>query len=344
MRTARRKWLVSTGFNSWLACLMLLLAVAGRADEKDRFSLNTHIGFNIKADFTGLGGFPAQTDPGPPTGGANHTYDDGYNRVDASGNANGSTWYWGYQNSSQLGNDSIVMSSSSSAGTAQLNDVSDDPQWGAELTYAHEFGSNSSYWWGVVVGLGWVNLNIKDSATFSSDVQQLTDTYSLGGIVPPIAPYSGSYSGPGSLIGDAPVRSVQTLPGAALTSGQYSIDANLYTLRLGLLYESPFNDWLALQFGGGALGGVIDSEFRFSEQVSLGVGGLSRQGATSDTGLVGGAYGEAGFILYLGEHWTATAGIQYQYLSDFSQKTDGKEATVKLKNSLYLCVGVGARF
>jgi len=44
----------------------------------------------------------AQCDPGPATGGGiDRCYDDGFVRVDVSGNAGGYTWYWGYQNSSQ---------------------------------------------------------------------------------------------------------------------------------------------------------------------------------------------------------------------------------------------------
>jgi len=345
MAIALQQGLVSCGSRAWIVCLTVVLAAAGRADEKDRFSLNTHLGFNLKADFKGLGGFPAQTNPGPDAGGANHEYDDGFNRVDAGANSGGKTWYWGYQSGSQLRDDAVAMSSSSAPGTAELDGVRDDPQYGVELTYARELGSNSSYWWGVVAGVSWVNLTFRENATFNSDVQRLTDTYSLGGIVAPTAPYAGTFNGPGPLIADDPVRRIDTLPGAAVTTGQYSLEANLYTLRLGLVYESPFNDWLALQFGGGGVGGILDSEFRFSEQVSLaGVGNLNRGGSSSETGLVGGAYGEVGFIFYLGERWTATASVQYQYLSDFSQKADGKKATVGFKDTLYLCVGVGTRF
>jgi hypothetical protein len=45
----------------------------------------------------------AQCDPGPATGGGiNRCYDDGYVRVDITGNADSYTSYWGYQNSSQI--------------------------------------------------------------------------------------------------------------------------------------------------------------------------------------------------------------------------------------------------
>ena len=77
-----------------------------------------------------MGGFPAQTSPGPPTGSAaEHFYDDGYNRVDISGNLDTFTWYWGYTNASQLpGNGMIVMNSSSSASGAVSPNADGDPQ------------------------------------------------------------------------------------------------------------------------------------------------------------------------------------------------------------------------
>jgi hypothetical protein len=54
----------------------------------------------------------AQCDPGPAAGGGiNRCYEDGYVRVDMTGNAGGYTWYWGYQYSSQIQNGYIVFHS-----------------------------------------------------------------------------------------------------------------------------------------------------------------------------------------------------------------------------------------
>jgi hypothetical protein len=51
----------------------------------------------------------AQCDPGPAAGsGINRCYDDGYVYVDISGDASGYTFYWGYQNSSQIQAGSIT--------------------------------------------------------------------------------------------------------------------------------------------------------------------------------------------------------------------------------------------
>ncbi len=62
--------------------------------------------FNIQVGFKNSGAFAARTDPGPAFGSAyNRSYDDGFNRLDTTGNNHGTgyantTWYWGYGNES----------------------------------------------------------------------------------------------------------------------------------------------------------------------------------------------------------------------------------------------------
>jgi hypothetical protein len=225
-----------------------------------------------------------------------------------------------------------------------LEAESDLPQWGVELVYARELGSSSSYWWALELGVGWLDLSFSEDATFSSDVSLTTDTYSLNGIEPPLAPYSGSFSGPGPLLGDHPSRSVTALPGAAMTTGRYGLDANLYTFRLGLLYESPFSGWLALQFGGGGLAAFVDSELSYSEQSSYGSVTSSRSGTSTESGFLGGAYAMAGLAFHLSERVIAAVGAQYNFLGDFDQEVDGKEATIEFKNTFFVSASVGFKF
>ena len=93
--------------------------------------------FNNSAAYVG------GVNPGPASGGADHTYNDGYVLVDSSGNAGGLTWNWGYQNASQVVGPNMqfnAIQSSSPSGSA-VNEVSDNPQYGAELTYQRVMGS-----------------------------------------------------------------------------------------------------------------------------------------------------------------------------------------------------------
>src|SRR5207247_6409095 len=152
-----------------LACIVNH-GLAGESAAHSRFSLNSRIGFNIKAEFKNVGGV-RQNDPGTATGGVDHFYDDGFNRVDISGNANGTTWFWGYQEAAQLpGNDTIVMNSSSSAATGVIRHVSEDPQLGVELSYFRPLGEDRAYRWGIEAAIGWLDLTFNEDRTVTGSV------------------------------------------------------------------------------------------------------------------------------------------------------------------------------
>src|SRR4051812_11189102 len=100
-------------------------------ENPNRFSLGARFGMNFKAAF----GNSAVVDPGPAAAGANYNYNDGYVRVDSSGNAGGLTWNWGYQNASQVVGGTMefhAVQFDTPSGSAN-NNVTDDPQFGAEL-------------------------------------------------------------------------------------------------------------------------------------------------------------------------------------------------------------------
>jgi hypothetical protein len=320
------------------------LAGADWATGKNRFSLQSHIGFNIKADFTQLGAISPQTDIGPDRGGVDHYYDDGFNRVDAGGNVDGQTRFWGYENSSQVVGENVLMNSTSTSAGA-IRGLSDAPHWGVELNYARELGWNGSYWWGVEIGLSWVNLNFSDRRSFTTDAVRTTDAYSLGELTPPPAPYAGTFSGPGPTISDNPQRSVQTLSNAALTTGSYDLDASLYALRLGLIYETPFTDWFTLQFGGGVLGAFVVSDFSYQESTSIQqLDSFQRSASDRERDFLGGAYARAGFGIHFSRNMMASLGVQYNYLGTFSHQVEGRHAAVDLKSALFIALGVGVSF
>ena len=72
------------------------------------------------------------------TGGVDHNYDDGYNRVKDEGNVAGLTWNWGYANVGQIVGDNVVMRRSLPGELTR--EFKDDPQQGAELTYSRRLG------------------------------------------------------------------------------------------------------------------------------------------------------------------------------------------------------------
>lgn len=320
----------------------------------NRFGVSFRPGFNIKADFSGMGGFAARTDPG-----ANDTsisldrnYDDGYNRVDVSGNAGRMTGYWGYDNASQTpaGLDTVVMSSSSSAATGSSTDQSDGAQLGLELSYNRRLGRIGNCAWGVELAFNYTDVYIKDRSDVYASVNRIEDAYSLGGITPPYdappAPaYRGTFSGPGALITDIPTRTSLVLPNGAVSSGQRYLDAAVYGWRVGPFLDVPVCSRLALSFSAGLAFAYVYSDYSFTENVTIsGFGTESHAGNGSrDETMLG--YYLSGLISYaVCEQANLFAGVQFQDVGTFQQTVAGQTASLDLGKSIFMTVGMSWSF
>jgi hypothetical protein len=315
-------------------------------EQKNRAGLSIRPAFNIKANFSNLGGAPPRTDIGPAASRENHDYDDGYNRVDSTGNADGTTWYWGYELPSQALEDGMVsMSSTYAEQGGAISEVTDDPHWGGELTYMREIGWNNSYWYGLVVGLSWHELRFSQDQSFSYAAVRITDTYVLPGDLP-AAPHRGQFEDiDGPELGDTPARSSAPVPGGATTIGTYDYEASAYTLRAGLLFETPFSDSLDLQFGGGVLGTMIDGRFSFRETtVVTSLQPYSTSADQSSTSFAGGGYAEVNLALRVSKGVYAFAGAQYLILTDISQTAAGRKVQLDAKNGIVATAGMNFAF
>jgi hypothetical protein len=197
----------------------------------NHFGLNFRAGFNIRAVFTGpsSSAFP----PGPGAGLAlNHQYNDGFVNVDSSGNQGGRTWNWGYQNASQISGGDVLMHATGSEGGSEEHS-SDDPNPGFDFNYVRDIGHYSWGQWGIKIASGYTRLQVRDNDPMNVKLETLTDTYALNGVIPPQAPYTGSFSGPGPVLGSEPIsRSLGTTEGIVIT-GSHNLDAALIDLRLG---------------------------------------------------------------------------------------------------------------
>jgi hypothetical protein len=313
-------------------------------EEKDRFGFNARAAFNVEAAFHNLGGAAPATVLGPALSGYNHDYDDGYNRPDLRGIADGATWNWGYDRIGQIDGTTLAMSSTSVPPGGRLDSVSDDPHWGGEVTYHRELGWTSSYWYGLAVGLSYQNVRFRQSTSFYSDAVRVTDRYEVRDPLPP-APYRGTAAGPGPLLGDTPTRSTTILGGAALTSGSYDLDAAVVALRMGLSFETPFADWIDLQFGGGAIGAVVQGTFSVYELTS--VADLRTSSTTvesEETDFIGGAYAEVGLSVRIERSLYVLAGLQYAFLSDYTQTAGERVVELDMRGALIATLGMTFTF
>jgi hypothetical protein len=328
-----------------MTVLLGVAALAAQAQNNDtlnRFRLSYRAGFNIKASFKELATLS------PAVSGIDHIYVDGYNRVDNTGNTGHNTWYWGIQNASQAPGDGYMYLHNMDAGS--VNDRSDDPQHGGELTYDRQLGTWGKSRWGIEAAANYTAIDISDP--WAGNVSLVTDAYEFpltypwlgtgGRVNAEYIPYNGTYypkyGTDTPLLGDIPTRT--TSP--ANVSARRTIGADLFGFRLGPYIEYPFNDkWTALLSGGFALG-YIDSKFSFVESVASPE--ILRRGTASDTDILLGGFVNADISYKFNRNWSAFIGVQYQNLGSFKQTANNKQMKLDLSTSIYATIGAGYSF
>ncbi len=334
---------------------------ASPAEKLNRIGVSYRMGLNITVDFKKLGGLAPLADPGPDTGSTyNRNYDNGsYNRVDSSGNAGGMTWYWGYENPNQLQGNAIVMESSSSPNNGVSKNRQDDPQHGFEITYDRQLYRYESLRFGAEAGLGYTTISVGDSRTVTTTVNRITDTFSIPeGVIVPVAPYHGTYEGPGALLSsslDPGDRTRTILSHDAIITGRRDLDADVFTLRIGPYLEFPI--WKRLSFGlsGGLTLAVGDTHFSYRETVTIadtGRVGPARSSSGSQTDFLVGGYVGGNLSYALTSELSIFAGAQYQAAGRSINDTrlrngdpfTKKQSILDLGESLIVSVGASYSF
>lgn len=256
---------------------------------------------------------------GSSTGYADRTYRDGFVFIDSGTvSAGGDTWNWGYDSASQAGSSSLVFhggdgtisswSSSESAtnpGAWEGDDSAGGPVLQLDYIFAHAgpFEISASLQWGF-----W-NLDGSQTATSfaaqqSSAVNQrsVTDAYDTAGIIVPLAPYQGSYNGPGPLLRNEPSQRLhstgRTLDQDSATFSNFleeSFDVDLHALSLGPTITFPFGRFAVSVSGGLALNIASYDAFHSETLTATTASGDSRtlqtwRDSASGTELLFGAY------------------------------------------------------
>lgn len=309
----------------------------------NRFGVSYRMGFSISARFKNLGGYAAGSNPGPAIAGIDHNYDDGYNRVDSSTNNNNTTWNWGYQNASQISGNTVTMSSSSAAGNSASGERKEDPQHGIELSYNRELGHFEKWRWGIETALSYNDVTIGHNGPLSGNLTTIRDTYT--GPIFPLAPYSGTFEGPGPLLGTIPNRTITSGAGGASVTGNRQFNADIYGLRLGPYLELPLDDRWAISLSGGLALLSVNSEFKFRETVTIaGLAPETRRGSGSQSDILPGGYIGGNFLYSLYDNVNLFAGAQFQTAGTYSHKESGKEVEMDLGKSVFVNLGVGFSF
>ena len=314
-------------------------------DPRNRFQIGGRLGFRLQADFLAanrITPIPA----GPEAGSAvDRAYTDGAVRRDASGNADGTTWNWDYSHSSQVTPDGsgLAMHATTENPLRDSKDRTDDPHPGFELNYARILGDWAGATWGVELGLNWMDVQLTDDASLETDLYQVTDLYPLQGTIPPDAPYTGSWDGPGPLLGSTPTRTLDAVTARGL--GRREIDGDLLGFKLGPVLDIPLGDWLSAQFSGGLALARFDGEFRFSENLTIGSGpAQSFQGSASTEEWLLGGYVRGQLSCRVTERLGVYAAAEYMGLESVDLEAATRRARLNLSGGIYLTAGLSVRF
>jgi len=302
----------------------------------------------LKTDFTGLGKFNSPFTPQPLGGGANYDYDDGFVHLDSSNNAGGQTWNWGHASDTQVNSvngGSIDFSITNSVANARTDEDS-SANGGVELYAYYDMGavaipglSARGATWGFRGGLHYAHINVDSNNSISSDLSTLTDQFNLDGVIPPLAPYAGSFDGPGPLLGDSPSRTIST-GGKALVAGSRHLDVDLTTFNIGTYLEVPVAPKFDLMFEAGVSAAVASGSYDFETATSVtGLGTQTSSGSDSDTTVLSGFYLGLGGIYHLNDAWSIQAAGRYQYMDEFDFKTNGSGANLSFDSAFVLSVG-----
>jgi len=316
--------------------------VKAQEDWPRHFRIGMLVGMNIKADFRMSGEFPVSGSQPGATGvnGVDHLYDDGYVRVDDTGNAQHLTSFWGYNNPAQYDpvTHTLTMHSANSFSTTGSAKGDDSPYFGFDLAYGGQLGRWGPTRYGWEFGFGLLPISIEDKQPQTAVLNRTVHSFDTGGIVVPDAPYHGGPSGY-----QAPIRDLATSQPDDTTlgtvAGSRTLDVTLYVVRLGPLLHWELHPQWAVSLSAGPAVGYVDGELRFDEILQAGGGTGRNTGKITGSGVVYGGYVTAAVMYHAVEKGDFYVGVQYMPLSSMSVNGAGREACLNLAGGIYFSVG-----
>jgi len=242
----------------------------------------------------------------------NRSFDDGFVFIDPSTiDFGGDTWFWGYQNASHYdaGGDTLSFHRSQDLGdvrsskdrtyvdTVRNNRLAlDDEVDGAGISLSLERALGVQGGWSVSAACGLLGLwgidSTQEATTFEQDVRVVRETttesrtaqstyvYDLLGVVPPPAPYQGTFDGPGPLLPNLPA-SAETVTASSRSSSRrttstyrvanqvaFDVEAAIYELWAGPRLAFETGERFSLTFTPYLSLSLVDGSVDRDEQVS----------------------------------------------------------------------------
>lgn len=331
----------------WLCCLagLTFFACHARGQEYDpdwtrNFRVGALVGLNIGASFNMKGPFNvSKKQPG--------VYDDGYVRVDQTGNAQGYTSNWGYNNASQYdGNHTLLMHSGTSFTPTgpTSSSKSDEVFVGFDLAYGGNIYRWNSTRLGWELGFGLLPIKITDNQPIKGNLNSSVFSFDTGGIVMPTGPYNGGPSGIGPTIHDHATQLADESASATIT-GSRTLDVNLYLVRLGPTLFWDVNRYVGLEVGVGPALGIVSGNLKFDETITTDEGGTTHnRGQIGATELTFGGYVNSTLTLHMVKNGDFYLGVQFIPMNSTTISGGGREARLNLGGQVYLSAGVNWPF
>ncbi len=275
-------------------------------------------------------------------------YDNGFVLPDSGGTASGLTWNWGYDDAGQVSGDAVNYERYSNLPHAGVfTSGSDDPLLGGEIVWGVEFGrfnlGGKEIGWGVELGYSLTPFKVSNSSTASGTVNYLAASHGLGGIVPPVPPYQGTYDGPGPLI-DLNPGSSTAISSAATSAFDGTLESDLHMLKVGVWLELPLTQTISTSLSLGYSSVFADTRFDYRESISIANAGIPALGVTDESleasGWEGGFYAELRATWQFSKYFGAYIAGDYLYNSEFSFTEAGREVSLDFQSSYSASLGL----
>lgn len=344
MDTQRRT--MKTPFTRTLILLMTLSAAAAHAHPGRVVAELIWLQAG-EVDFGGIGHLDPANDPGPLTGQVDRFYDNGYVRVDSSGNNGGLSWYWGLDDDQGVAPPSIDLYSYQAEADKYVRMDGDPDAPGIGIKYLKPLRIKEATQLQLLLAARFAQFDFADNSRLSGRARLLKDSYYTNEIILPQVPYAGGFEGPGPLIDSEPFRRrVDVASFEAETVGSRKLSGDLMALRLGITFERALNErtFVSLQFGYEAL--RIDGTLSYDETTTLSINGHSgsASGSRSRSFTDAGAFFSGTVTRDLTERLTLEASFGFSDHDPFAIQDGRHSVRWDLAEMTDIAVGLGYRF
>ncbi|MDE3065975.1 MAG: hypothetical protein KGJ60_00345 [Verrucomicrobiota bacterium] len=305
------------------------------------FRLGLLTGLNIRAQF-GMSGNFAVSGSGTPG-----VYDDGYVRVDQTGDAGNQTSYWGYDNASQYdpATRALRLTRTQSFTATGGGSGDDAPYLGFDLAYGDSYWRLGRAKVGWEFGFGLLPIHISDNQPMSASVTRSLYSFDVGNILLPAAPYHGGPGGLGPTISDLPTATNHLPAVSSTVTGTRSLDVTLFSFRLGPTLYWDVGRQIGLYVGAGPAAGLVTGDLKWDEAITASGGSVAQNhGQIGGTDAVFGGYVNATLVYHPVANGDIYLGAQYMPMTGVTLSGAGREGHLDLGGQVYISAGINWTF